>query len=354
MLPGVFRLFLSMLVVLHHSFPLRLGAWAVGMFFVLSGFWISRMWRLKYSRARAPIRSFYISRWWRLMPVFLSVQLIAVGINLSGFRIGNPNAIESLGWWITQPLIACSTWYDRLLPPAWSLDVEMQFYLIVPILLGAFAFCGRTTLISALAVIFSWSMIRLIRGASFEESSLDLYLWIFLVGCLAEKYELCPSVRVQRICLSLLLVVLIAVFSSVTTRELIWRRGDGGGESRLSMSAHVGWFVITIFLGMPLALSTVYRSSGRWDRWFGDLSYPLYMFHWIPRDWYYWQVDWARPVIWNLELLAINLIISIAGAVVLLQLIDRPAQRWRENWNRRSIAPLNESAELGSFGKNSG
>jgi peptidoglycan/LPS O-acetylase OafA/YrhL len=40
---GLFRLFLAFAVVLHHSFPLRLGAWAVDVFFILSGYWISRL-----------------------------------------------------------------------------------------------------------------------------------------------------------------------------------------------------------------------------------------------------------------------------------------------------------------------
>jgi hypothetical protein len=42
--PGLFRLFLSLIGVMHHSFPIRLGGWAVGILFVLSGYWIARMW----------------------------------------------------------------------------------------------------------------------------------------------------------------------------------------------------------------------------------------------------------------------------------------------------------------------
>jgi peptidoglycan/LPS O-acetylase OafA/YrhL len=68
---GLFRLFLASLVVLHHSFPLRLGAWAVYAFFILSGFWICQMWFRKYSQTRTPFLTFLVSRWWRLAPVYM-------------------------------------------------------------------------------------------------------------------------------------------------------------------------------------------------------------------------------------------------------------------------------------------
>ena len=64
--PGMFRLLLSLLVVLHHSLPLRLGTWAVYVFFILSGFWICRMWRQRYAETQSPYLTFLVSRWWRL------------------------------------------------------------------------------------------------------------------------------------------------------------------------------------------------------------------------------------------------------------------------------------------------
>ncbi|EMI15573.1 acyltransferase 3 [Rhodopirellula maiorica SM1] len=135
MTPGSFRLFLGFVVVIHHSFPLRMGAWAVGMFFVLSGYWISRMWRGSYSRKPSPYRTFLISRWWRIAPLFVVIQLLAAALVLSGVSGDHTSVIEDWRWWLTQPAVIGSTQFGRLLPPSWSLDVEMQFYLVAPIML---------------------------------------------------------------------------------------------------------------------------------------------------------------------------------------------------------------------------
>ena len=42
--PGTFRLLLALLVVLDHFTGIMVGRAAVYLFFVLSGFWIHRMW----------------------------------------------------------------------------------------------------------------------------------------------------------------------------------------------------------------------------------------------------------------------------------------------------------------------
>src|ERR1700721_2634089 len=77
--PGLFRLFLASVVVLHHSFPLKLGSWAVYVFFILSGYWICRLWRQQYVQTQSPLLTFMVSRWWRLTPVFLLCTLISLG-----------------------------------------------------------------------------------------------------------------------------------------------------------------------------------------------------------------------------------------------------------------------------------
>ena len=66
--PGIFRLFLAILVLVNHSSRFDLGDWAVYTFFILSGYWIYRMWEEKYSKARAPYRLSICSRILRILP----------------------------------------------------------------------------------------------------------------------------------------------------------------------------------------------------------------------------------------------------------------------------------------------
>jgi peptidoglycan/LPS O-acetylase OafA/YrhL len=96
---GLFRLLLASAVVFHHSFPLRLGAWAVYVFFFLSGYWISRLWRQRYTNTRNPLLTFLVSRWWRLAPVFFLCTCLSVASN---FLLNDGEALHLAGnftWW---------------------------------------------------------------------------------------------------------------------------------------------------------------------------------------------------------------------------------------------------------------
>src|SRR5436309_502100 len=132
--PGAFRLFLALLVVLNHSTPLRLGTWAVGLFFCLSGFWIAEMWSSKYSQMPHPYWEFIVSRWWRLAPVLFATTLLAICAMRGGLIGGDTGVSSKIAWWCTQPPIAGSTVAGTMLPPVWSLDVEMKFYFAAPII----------------------------------------------------------------------------------------------------------------------------------------------------------------------------------------------------------------------------
>ncbi|WP_145088779.1 acyltransferase family protein [Rosistilla carotiformis] len=116
------------------------------------------------------------------------------------------------------------------------------------------------------------------------------------------------------------------------TRGLVWMAGsDGGGEAAKNGSL---FFVLTTCIALPFAIRTVHQPSSAWDRWLGDLSFPLYLFHWIPRDWYYANVDWSLGSMRNGGLLIANFAFAFGGAILLLQFVDRPVQRWRQRWVR--------------------
>ena len=81
--PGAFRLILASLVFVHHTSRLAIGPAAVYLFFCLSGFWIYRMWNGRYSKTVNPYLTYLISRLWRLLPTFLLVSGLAIGIELA-------------------------------------------------------------------------------------------------------------------------------------------------------------------------------------------------------------------------------------------------------------------------------
>ncbi len=76
--PGLVRLLLATLVVVHHLSKFSVGSSAVYLFFVLSGFWVYRMYDGKYARANSPRLLFVTSRLMRLLPTFLMFNLLAI------------------------------------------------------------------------------------------------------------------------------------------------------------------------------------------------------------------------------------------------------------------------------------
>jgi peptidoglycan/LPS O-acetylase OafA/YrhL len=328
--PGLFRLFLALAVVLHHSTPLRLGPWAVGMFFCLSGYWIAEMWTWRYSLLDRPYVEFMISRWWRLAPVVFFTTLLAGCIIHFGLIAGDTKVFTNWHWWLTQPLIAGSTFLGRELPPAWSLDIEMQFYFIAPLLVVCVARIPRPLQVGLLILALVWCWLGESWGIGGESPRLDLWIGVFLIGMLTSISGWRPSFKIALVSAASVLCALLCAAAYPATRSWILLRGLTGHplQGQLAATLTVG----TILLTAPFAMWTTGLPSSKWDRMLGDLSFPLYLFHWIPRGWYYNHVHPGSRPSEMILLLAINVLTAFAGAVIILLFIDRPLQQLRAKW----------------------
>jgi peptidoglycan/LPS O-acetylase OafA/YrhL len=140
-LDGV-RAIAVLLVLWHHFAPVNpgpLGAVGVGLFFVLSGFLITRILlncKLRVDDGKSTtgqmLRQFYIRRFLRIFPLYYGVIAVLFAVNYNeGFR-------ERVGWhlaYLSNVLFSLHD-YPRGAVPAerhfWSLAVEEQFYLVWP------------------------------------------------------------------------------------------------------------------------------------------------------------------------------------------------------------------------------
>lgn len=143
------RALAAVLVLLYHLVPGWRGAGFVGVdiFFVLSGFLItSLLLREVELKNRIGFKNFWIKRFRRLLPavVFLTIGAVALA------RVFGGDAIVQLRWQSFGALTSTYNWleiansspyFDQksplLLTNMWSLAVEMQFYLIWPLMLVA-------------------------------------------------------------------------------------------------------------------------------------------------------------------------------------------------------------------------
>lgn len=147
---GLFRFLLAMLVLLSHMSitikGLNIGVIAVAIFYMLAGQVVFRLWRRMPDDSLAGrCRWFYRDRLLRILPMYAFVICFAMAAWLLGAESWFLSSAPGWGDWVNNLLIVPLNYYMysgadtfTLLPPAWSLAAELQFYVLVPLLLVVF------------------------------------------------------------------------------------------------------------------------------------------------------------------------------------------------------------------------
>jgi peptidoglycan/LPS O-acetylase OafA/YrhL len=116
------------------SAPLQVGWAGVNLFFVLSGFLITRQ-LIRHSHdlgSMGGIGRYLAKRWLRIVPLYLTVLFAAV-LELTP---GHVVSAEHLRFRVGYHLLFLQDYLPSdILGPFWSLGVEEKFYLIMPVLL---------------------------------------------------------------------------------------------------------------------------------------------------------------------------------------------------------------------------
>lgn len=344
--PGALRLGLASLVVVHHLSRFAIGTAAVYVFFLLSGYWIQRMWTHKYAHTVHPYRTFIVSRVWRLMPVFVVVNLITIA-GMTQFEAGNAWLTVNDSWLGTLHLVLSNIFilgYGDLafLPvgPGWSLDVEARFYLLAPAIVWLVQRRAGTTLAAGLAL----SITAVALGA---QGGLAPYLGFFIAGMVASQVAWRPTGRQAAVPLALMVAV-IAVALAVPALRPAVLGGAQAGASHEWMNPIFS--IVVAVLAFPYAIYTAGRRGGRHDGLMADMAYIVYLLHWI--------VSVALgaalagwPPLQRLPVVAVAVLGVYAASWVLWKWIDRPMNRRRAHWvasrspdRRREAAYLADEA----------
>ncbi|QIB34268.1 acyltransferase family protein [Ancylobacter pratisalsi] len=273
--PGSYRLILASIVVVHHFSRLALGHMAVMLFFILSGYWIARMWTEKYSKGRNPYRTFILSRLMRLLPAFWLINLIT----LLALWFVDASQLVPMDTYLAAAhaiisnifLIGYESLSTHPLGSAWSLDIEMQFYIAAPLVVAAVFRQPLLGLAGALVISIG-------SYALFDESLFTTFLLFFSLGIAAYRLNWRPSDRLAAASAFLGVAVLLAILATPGLRDTLL-----GGTQRKPAFEYVTLVnnILAIIL-IPATLATVYRRGGRLDSMYGDLSYIVYLLHWTP------------------------------------------------------------------------
>ncbi len=113
------------------------GARGVQLFYIASALTLCMSWAARSQIDKSPIRSFYIRRFFRIAPMFYLAILCSALVNGLHANYWAPNGIE---WWFF-PITATflhgfhPETITSVVPGGWSIAVEMNFYLVLPLLL---------------------------------------------------------------------------------------------------------------------------------------------------------------------------------------------------------------------------
>lgn len=321
-LPGAFRLFLALLVFVHHLSSIDWGAAAVYCFFVLSGFWIETMWSVKYRHARQPYLTYLASRVWRLAPTMVLVSLITlallplIGISQATIWVGNP-----LHLIVSTVLLLGYSWLPYLpVGSAWSLDIEMQFYIVAPLLALMLAISRRAAfaLLGAAALCSVWTVLA---GKIYI---LPCYIGFFVAGMAASRLRWHPGRRIAAVSMALTVALVVGDVLSP------WRGVLIGGAHPGPLHAYAPLFNLALAVALiPFAIATVHRPGDAMDRMMGDLSFIVYLQHWVAMQWFFATTG---AYMHRLAVAATGFALVLPGSWLIWRYFDRPINRMRSRW----------------------
>ena len=275
-------------VVVFHAFPSLAHGGFVGVdiFFVISGFLISKHIWEELGTGTFSIRTFYARRVRRIFPA-LSVVLLAC--LMMGFVILTPAEYEQLGKHVVAGALFLSNivlwkeagYFDNAadtkpLLHLWSLGIEEQFYIAWPLILAFFWRYSRH---------FGWALVG-IMGTSIAYSMI-----VVRHDMVADFYS--PLTRFWELALGAGLAYLAShkAPASERYRSLISWLGLGliiGAVFSIKESyAFPGAWALLPTMG---AACLIYAGEGAWPNrhllsrrllvWIGLISYPLYLWPW--------------------------------------------------------------------------
>lgn len=309
---GAYRLLLAILVAISHAgigvFGYNQGSVAVISFFLLSGFVMTGLVKRYYNDWRL-IPEFYLDRISKLFPQFL-FYILCVLVALYFTRFNTPFLSDvtpiniclnilmlPLGIYMYDDLGGC-----LLIPQAWSLGLEVSFYLLIPFILTIGGF--RIAFVSSLSV-FLCAYFGIIHTEFFGFRLLPGTLFIFLCGSMIFEN------RKHALLIGPIILIWVGAFLL-----FIFTKNNYMKEVLLG-------FVVGLPIVWLLRNQKVPREI---DEWMGNMSYGVFLNHFL--------IIWGMQKLFgwhnfdSIKLIAM-LLASVIFSMVTFMLVEKPILKLR-------------------------
>lgn len=298
---GTVRTLLALAVVFAHCYGFMLtgGMLAVQIFYMISGYLMSLI--LLNEKSYRNLRSFYFNRALRLFPIYWFIALLSLFLNIYFYSIGQDSFFyiyKEIDLWgsvlmfLSNFTLIGQDWlmftgivdgeygfitnlYDTdlsiddglLVPQAWTLGLEISFYLIAPFILNNKKRWLALLFGSLCIKIF---LIYLGIGTSdpYSYRFFPAELSLFLLGVFAHQILL-PIYERKRYLKNTNLV------SSITTLTIFIVIS----YSVIFGTSFYSAFLMILYVLFALPFIAIFQQKSKLDNWIGNLSYPIYICH---------------------------------------------------------------------------
>lgn len=339
-----------LLVVVYHAYPqLAPGGFiGVDVFFVISGFVISRTYLFPLIRREKTLRDFYVARFRRLAPaaiVVLTFSTLAAAILLV------PHQLISYAYaLLAQPLYLQNFvfWYEgeyfesaltKPLLHTWSLAVEEQFYLF-----WAFAilFLRRFPSLVLLSVILV-GIVSVLAGLVLDVRSpktvffmLPMRAWEFSIGIAAFLL----SRRLGYLEFKFVNAMVLLAISAIVLSGVWFDASSRFPGHQAAIACCATAVALVAFDSENRNIAWIF--SWRPLRYLGEISYGFYLWHWPPLAFFF--VWLQRPA--DAFEATLLMLFALLGASISYHLLENPIRRGRVLQSARSVFKMALSGSL--------
>jgi peptidoglycan/LPS O-acetylase OafA/YrhL len=285
---GLRAIAVLMVLACHLETSYLIGGFVgVDIFFVISGYLISKILLKELEQGRFSIAAFYVRRVRRIAPALIA---LLAATSLAAYFMLLPSELKAFSWSVIATIFSASNFYfgsqsgyfealasSKPLLHTWSLAVEEQFYLFFPLLL-AFVFRRKRDWVKPSLIIFATTSFL------FSLWAVKFFPTIAFYWPLSRIWEL--------MCGTCLAVGLVPAIRSATGRNAASLLGLGlivyAGQYYRVSTPFPGFTALAPCIGTALIIAAGTHGTSLVNRvlswrpivFIGLISYSLYLWHW--------------------------------------------------------------------------